>query len=61
VVVVNVSEKTLAQAIEAALLAGGPDAYADGEGLIIELLPTAATGGPKMTVNTRVGSGFLVL
>ena len=35
---VDISERTLEQAIEATLLAGGPDAYPEGEGLAVEPL-----------------------
>ena len=35
---VDISEKSLEQTIEATLLAGGPDAYPGGEGLAVEPL-----------------------
>ncbi|MBI4522417.1 MAG: hypothetical protein HY695_01250 [Deltaproteobacteria bacterium] len=35
---VDISERNFEQVIEAALLAGGPDAYAGGEGIVVEPL-----------------------
>jgi hypothetical protein len=55
---VDISERSLEQTIEATLLAGGPDAYPGGEGLAVEPLDryenaTGDTGGEDLRITTK--------
>jgi hypothetical protein len=38
---VDISERNFEQVIEATLLAGGPDAFSGGEGVVVEICPYA--------------------
>lgn len=53
---VDISERSLEQTIEATLLRGGPDAYPTGEGVVVErlevtrMLPAATESGNRTTM-----------